>query len=602
MPKDIKMPDGVVVRFPDSMSDDEIRAKILKKFPDVGKGAPKGDAPAEPAGEPVMTIDPAGAEPPTEEPAPAQEGNPLVSAIGNTAAFLNNMADTASFGLAPAIQRTVLNAFNPGSGDALQRDIDYTNQQNPAGSVAGFAAGIPLGAVATGPAAAVVGNTSRIGNAFIQGGGRFGNFARSAGIGGASGAVEAATHGEDPLAGGIVGTLAGPVADVVAKPVIETAKRVLPQINSEARRAWRYVADKLGASPDELERRVQAYMVQNNGRQPSLQQIVSDHDAGVLAEVGTIMPHAGQELRRGAREAAADVPVPGAGRPLPNAPTLLQAVTPENVSLTTLLDARDAATDTAVDAIRNNPATLPSALVDDIIRVTGMQNSRKWGPVAERLSDGTATIDDIDKVRKRLSKMNSTEFSADVDDVLTDLRAAAPAEYTQIMDDYAAASRYIDAFRLGRGGTARGSVTDAGERASLRSAEGNAGYTLGESMREGADRARSAAPSSLRPATEPGMTQLGTAAADVAIGAPISGARQAMQGFERILKGLNISPAAQRQIGTLLASKTPRDVETALRQLRAAGADEQTIRRARLIAAQALSEKSTETLLQTEDQ
>jgi hypothetical protein len=600
MPK-IRMPDGVVVKFPDDMPDDEIRAMILSKFPDLESGAtaggPGGEDPgseAEPMSPPEMP------QPgPVAAPQPPPSDNGFMSALGNTAAFLNNMADVASFGIAPAIQRSVMNALNPGSGDALQQDINFTNQMNPLGATAGFIAGIPLGAVATGPVAAGIGNSGRIGNAFIQGGGRIGEAARVVGGGMVAGATEAAMHGEDIGTGALLGGVGGAIGGALAKPVAETVKRLAPGAQQQASRAWRYLAQKLGVSVDDIERRVTQYRAANNGRDPSVQQIVADHDAGLLSEFGSMLPHAGAELRAGARAAERGAGVTGAGGQLPGAPRFLQNVTPENASQTAMLNARDEAMDAAMDSIRNNPVSLDPDLILDINNI-GALKGRKWRGVLERLNTGTATIDDIDKVRKRLVKMNSTEFSVDVEDLLDDVRAAMPAEYQDAVDAYAAASRYIEAFELARGGTARGSITDAGHRATMRSAEGDAGYAFGETLREGADRARQSAPGMLRPEGGPaGGAQFGTAAADMAVGAQISGLRQLGQGIEKAIHGLAVPPEVQREIGAAIASTDPAQVRMVLQRLREAGATEDLMNRIRVIAATAFGEKTAGVALQT---
>ena len=599
----IKMPDGKSVRFPDDMPAEEIRALIVKKFPEleqdsgtveIGPSANAAAAGAEqqPAGKPQG---PAAA--------PAEEDNPALSMLGNTAAFLNNLGDTASFGIAPAIQRTVMNAFNPGSGDQLQADIDFTNEQNPVGSTAGFIAGIPVGAMAMGPAAAVIGNTSRIGNAFVQGGGKIGNALRLSGVGATTGAVEAATHGEDIGTGAAIGGVLGPAAGLVAKPVIEAAKRLAPGAQSASRRAWDYLARKLGEDPATLARHVDDYRAANGGRDPSVAQIVSDHDAGVIAQLGSMLPHTGERLRAGARAAETGAAVTGTAATLPNAPTFLAAVQPENVTMTTLLNARDEAMDTAMKPLRATPISIPTPLLDDINRA-GVISTRKFAELQARVSQGTATLGDFDIVRRRLNKLNATgERSPDIEDVLTDLNTEISKQvpqYTAMLDDYAKASRYIDAFKLGRAGTPRGSITDAGERATMRSAEGAEGYAMGERLRTGAERARSSAPGSLRPADDAaGGPQLATAVTDVVIGAPISGARQAMQGLSRTLNGLNLSPAAQQEIGDLLTSTNPASVRRALANLRRAGADERAVRLAQIVASAALAEKGTSAMMQT---
>lgn len=604
----IKMPDGVTVRFPDSMSKEEIRAKILKKFPELAKGAEKPDGVVEIGPDHADTLppeqQPQPAPEPAAEPAAAQpQLNPLeqmigdnpalMSTLGNTAAFLNNMADTASFGL----NRFLLN-------DEQKAAVDYTNQQNPVGSAAGFVAGIPLGAAATGPVAGVVGNTSRIGNAFVQGGGRLGNFGRMAGFGAASGATEAATHGEDALTGGIIGAVAGPVAGVVAKPAIEAAKRLVPGVSAQANRAWRYLADKLGANPDELEAAVTNFRRQNNGRDPSVQQIVSAHDAGVLAQLGTDMPHAGQVLQDGAT-AARRAPTTGGGGTLPGSPTFLHNVTPENASVSAMLDARDAAMDAAMKPIRDTALVVDDDLLDSINQ-SGVLSPRKFRELQKRVSDGTATLGDFDIVRRRLNKLNASgERSPDIEDVLDDLNAEIGNQipgYKDLIDEFAAASRYIDAFDLGVKGTPRGNITDAGQRKTMRSQQGADGYEFGERLRTSAERARAASPGALRPNNHPsGASEIGTAALDISIGAPIAAARQTSRGFRNLMAGLNLDPAVQRQIGELLSSTRPADVRRALHELRRAGADDATIRRAQLIAAGNAGEGGSAYIQQTRD-
>lgn len=583
MPK-IKMPDGVVVRFPDDMPPDEIKALILKKFPELGAGSPAAAAAAPADQQPATGGEPAADQPPAEEQPPSF----LENVVGNTASALNTLGDVASFGIAPAIQRTVMNAFNPGSGDELQRTIDQTNAANPAGQVAGFAAAIPVGMALTGGLGEAIAaplqatRAAPIANAFLTAGGKTGQLGRMAVTGGTGGAVEAAAHGggaDEILTGAGLGAVLGPAAGVAAPAVVGTVKRI---VQGPGAKAWRYLADKIGASPAEVQAAVDAY-VQRTGRQPSVQQIMTDHDAGVLAQFGSQQPHAGAVLREGA-DATTTVPTGSGAASLPGAPTLLANVAPGDASVTVLLDARDRATDTAVDAIRTNPVSLPDWLVDDIIGSPAL-NSRKWQGVRDRISTDTATIDDIDKVRKRLQKINANEYSTDIDDLIDDLRQHTPAEYTQIMDDYAAASRYIDAFDMGTSGTNTTRVTNAGQRNTLNSAEGRAALDVGTTMREGAQRARSSAPSTLRPQTaQSAASNAGTAIADVAIGAPISGARQAIMAITKVAQGLNLPPRLQREIAEGLTSTDPAVRNATIERLRRASISNENIRRLRVAA------------------
>lgn len=584
-------------------------------------------APAAPAPAPAA---PAAATPsPTAPPQP--NGNPP-DWVGDLAAGLNSLGDTASFGVAPALQRSILNFFNPGSGDALQQKINAVNEQHPLGAAIGTAASIPVDMALAAPVAAVAPEVGVV-NALVRGGGTAGNIGRLAVTGATTGAINAATHGGDAATGAVVGGVLGPVAGVAAKPLAALADRV---ITPAATRAWRYLANKLGENPDQLIGHVQDF-IQRTGQQPSLQQIVSDHDAGAIAQFGNRNPAAGEVLRRGAQESDTALPTQAQGvisdaqSTLPQPPALIRGVNPATAGHADILNARDVATDNGMNAIRTTPVAVPEELRDELLQSPAL-GGRAWRGMRERIADDAATLDDFDKVRRRLDKTaNGAVFNPDMADLSDELdahlRDQVPA-YGRLMDQYSEASRYADSFAHGASGADVANASDAGLRAALRTPEGQNGFNAGAlsrlnaqaggspaaaagamgdlarpgtaqtafqgtvsgpagqraaeaagALRQAGERARQTAPGALKP-----QPDTSAAAANVISGlaespiAPISAARNLSRGFYQIFSGIPLSKSSQRAVAEGLVTRDPVARTRAIRMLRTAGVSDARIK------------------------
>lgn len=604
----------------------------------------------------AQTQQPAVAAPPAPvaAPAPAPQPTPAPAApsqppdwLGDIAAGLNALGDTASLGLAPAAMHAAQNFLSPGSGDENAAQIAQVNQQHPLGAAIGTVASIPVDMALAAPLAAVAPEAGVV-NALVRGGGTAGNLGRMAFAGANEGAFNAATHGGDPVSGAAVGAALGPVAGLAAKPLTVALEKV---ITPAATRAWRYLANKLGENPDQLVGHVQQF-VQQTGQQPSLQQIVSDHDAGVIAKFGQDNPAAGEILRQGAQASDNALPaqaqsvIADAQQGLPAAPSLVRGVNPATATHADILNARDQATDNAMNAIRPTPITLPQDLQDEIAR-SGIISSRQWRPMLRRMANDELTLDDADKIRQRLNKANSGGvFNPDLADTAealdNEVRTQVPA-YGNLMDQYAGASRYADSFAHGASGAERGAASDAGLRASLRTPEGDAGFRAGalsranaqaggspsaaagamgdisrpgtaqaafqsnvsapaaaraqtaaSALRTAGERARTTAPGSLRP-----QPDTSAAAANVVSGlaeapiAPISAARNISRGLYQALSGTRLSQADQRAVAQGLVATDPAARTRAIRMLRIAGISDARIKLVQGLAAESAARGAT---------
>lgn len=564
--------------------------------------------------------------------------------MGDLVSALNSLGDTASFGLAPAAMRGVQNFLQPGSGDETAAKIAAVNQAHPAGVVAGTLASIPVDMALTAPIAAVAPAIPAV-NALVRGGGVAADLGRMAATGSVIGGLNAATHGGDALTGVGEGAVLGPVAGVLAKPIAAAAERL---ITPAATKAWRYLAGKLGENPDQLVGHITQY-VTSTGRQPSLQQIVSDHDAGVIAQFGSNYPQAGQVLRAGAQ--ASETALPTAARDavdtaragLPAAPQLIGNVDPATASHADILNARGQNMTNAMAPIRSNPVLITDPdLIDD---VQGQLSGRQLRGVKERLSTNTLTLDDADTIRQKLAA-KVEKPGDDVDQIRQDFMAEITGQhpaYADLIDQYSHASRYADSFAHGASGAERGAASDAGLRASLASAEGEAGYRAGAlsrtsrqaggspsaasgvlgdisrpgtaqdafrsvagnaataaedaaaALRQGQQTARATAPGALRPQPEgsSAATNVGMGLAEAPI-APISAVRNVSRGLlQAVGAAPRINPAMQRSIAQAMVSDNPAIRDHAVQLLRDAGVSDARLKLIQNLAAANAASRAT---------
>jgi hypothetical protein len=158
---DVRMPDGVVVRFPDTMSKDEIRAKIATKFPEVApKQAPAGPDPR--AG--ISDLERGGNA--------AAAG--FIDSIPIVGPSIKGGLDKAGAGLASMIYGVSYDDALKNIQGGVERNIEEHPTAHLAGSVAGTVApyvaagGIPVAARALGMSGPTLGG--RVLNSALSGG------------------------------------------------------------------------------------------------------------------------------------------------------------------------------------------------------------------------------------------------------------------------------------------------------------------------------------------------------------------------------------------------------------------------------------------------
>lgn len=223
---DIRMPDGIVVRFPDDMPSDQIKGLIASKFPELAQDGGAA-APQE-----AVQVDPGIAT--------------GLTALLEQGASLGLSDEVAGAGRAAG--RFIRNAFTgegltEGVGDAYARGrdqsraaVEYAREQAP---VAGTVAEIG-GALATGPGKTVM----KAGQSVLER--ILAAVKEGAVFGGAYGTATAEGDAVDRVEGGVEGAIAGgvtagllpptlKVGEIVTRPVRTAAKMLRPTANAESR-------------------------------------------------------------------------------------------------------------------------------------------------------------------------------------------------------------------------------------------------------------------------------------------------------------------------------------------------------------------------------
>ncbi len=421
---------------------------------------------------------------------------PISMSLGDVASAANTLGDTASFGIAPAISRTVQNFLKPGMGTDNQAKIDAVNADHPLGVAAGLAASVPVSAMLTAPLGGIGAEGTTM-NALARGGGVLGDLGRGAVLGAAAGGTEAAARGED--AGGIgtsavIGGALGPVASALGGVVGGVARKVGDKLGGRtSAKAWRYIAKKLGEDPDEIVARVATHRAAT-GADPSIQQIVNGHDAGAIAQFGAAYPQAGEVLNAGADATEAALPtaargiVDNARATLPPSP--VPGINPATATHADILNARGAAADAAMAPIEHTPVNVEIAptQVRSIMRRldpdTRAYVHDNFGIAEDGTLNTTLTVRQIDDLRQDLNNasfgvgLNKRALGELSDALESQARDQVPA-YGTMIDNFAAHSQYAAGFGHGASGAERGAATDPALRASLASAHGENGYQAG---------------------------------------------------------------------------------------------------------------------------
>lgn len=677
----VNLPDGSKANFPDGTPVAAMRAAIQKKFPPTQAGPRQPQStmsgiPTNAGNTPVsaaVTDMQQGASPPAASgapppvsPSPAAAQSPpdaggdnwLANAaniassaargdfspllqpqnVGNTSAFLSSLGNTASFGLAPAAMRTGMNAMSPGSGDAMQQNVDATNAANPAGAAAGAVAAIPVDMALTAPIGGL-GAEGTAAGALLRGGGAAGNVARATATGGTAAAVQAATAGESPgdiAANAAVGAVAGPLIGKAAG----VAAGAVRGLRSPAARAWAYIAKRIGVSGDDLQSFVDAHTAQT-GTSPSVQQVLDAHAAGAVKDFASNNPQSAMLLQQAQRTAQEGLPaqatavVENAGIPRPT-PTFLAGVHPNQQSPMGLANHLDTTMDAAMQPMRDASVSLPEELRGDPDLNTAIAG-RKFRDIRERLDNDELTLGDVDIIRQQLNAAaanhpagSHSPFGQLANEVRDEAASQIPA-YQGALDEYGNGARYIQGFNhsYSTGATAE-TATDASTRRALGTPEGMQGHAAGvaTNMRnqaaDGPQQAlttlqqiatpgapqtalRSATgamtnapeqaaaahvqamravnastPASVAPARE-GNASLTTGLAETAAGAHFAGFSQVARAATHFLRRNAFPPAVQREIATGLTSTDPAVRAVTLARLKRENAGAKGIKELQLV-------------------
>lgn len=548
----VKVPGGIA-EFPDGTSPEVMKAALTKKFPkpaaapapapaptdeNTGQGpvAPQGgsllniptDAGNTPVAAAVTSMQqggnpgpqlppPQGPSPPQQQPAaqpssstpeaapqaPQSSGNWLIDAAKTMAGSLEafgsstlNHLPVVGPGLTTISQGAEV-GLNHLLGSGPQDMTGVAQQQQQAQQDFGLSSNI--GTVAGTVAPALIPGLGEIAAA-APGASAGANVLRAMEVAGGTGAADTLARTGDLTAAaysGVTSALAGPVLGKVAGIATEGVKNLA----APARRAWGYVASKIGMTPDELITKVQDFNAQN-GRMPSVQEMLDAKSAGGVKDFANSNPEAAMQLQAGQRasveslpaQAAATVEAAGIPAPTPkflkNIPANAQAPTQAS-PVDPLLAARDTGMKAAMAPIAQTPVELDlapllkkkvySQLPDETQKL--VRDAAK--DAGDSLDDATVTVplEQADAMRQTFRGLQQTPKNRKLFRGLAeDTRAAAvdqvPA-YGTALDDFAAADNYRLGFNHAQQPGAVGSdVADQQQRALL-TPEGLAGHQAG---------------------------------------------------------------------------------------------------------------------------
>lgn len=459
-------PDGkdYSIDGPPGASEAEVRAQMQKAHADLGSAAPAG------------------------------------TDMGVNSAVQRGFASGATFGLAKTDPTTA--AAHPiatGIGETL-------------GGVMGGSAelhGITAGAKAV--SRFVPGVVSRVVDAAglaltLKAGQPIANVARLAGSGAAAGATYGATAGgvsggqqdgasgvlpgaaSGAATGAVTGAVAGPVVAGVVKGVQAARAAVAPA----SKRAIALLAKHLDMSADGVEAMVTDHMAAT-GMPPTIADILNAKSVANLApDVNAYQSssakmmaaeEANKDLAPGRQVLAVARANPaGTQTPLAAAPKLVAARSAP------LEEMRAAQIKATMDPIRSHAVNLQPAEADFLKgEVTSEMGLR--GPIrkqiANELEHNQISIDSIDAIRKNLNKLDHANPGYGYGELANGVEQIGRAhpEYAKALDEYAANSRFIDGFNHANAGNSALDASGAADRATLQSAEGQAGLQVGARSR-----------------------------------------------------------------------------------------------------------------------
>lgn len=565
---------------------------------------------------------------------------PVRQAADAGRAFSNSMADSLTFGVAPAVGNYLgsqVNALMGGNADQYRQEraaLDAQNaRQHPvasgAGNVAGMGAQIAAGAaVAPGMMAARAGQPVA-------------NVAKAAALGGGAAGLTTATHGGD--ARDIAGSAA---AGAVAGPIVGKATELgMARLAPAAKRAWKLIAKKMGVSPDDLAAYAQQFKA-TTGENPSVAQLMNAEGSGALRAFSAQNSTMAAGMQAAARQADDALPgavtraIDAAGQP--KAPAFLAGVSPTARSSRALANQLDDSMDKAMAGVADDAVSVPMDLIEDPFFQRALPRSMRR-KLSEELADAGDDVDDlimsvrdIDTVRRRLRRMQNSPANLGEDygslaDELADTAAQQSKGYATALDEYGKGARFIEGFEHSiRGGASAETASNAALRRSLGTAEGKAGQQAGvlvnarnqaqsspqgaasladdlagstsrakefadaapaqggqmtreraQMLSAGRESQQRATPSSVNPnvSEADAATHALVGAGEAVAGLHFAGVGRMMRAASRVFNSMELPEKAQREMAQALTSTDPAVVQNTIKQLRDAGANAAALKR-----------------------
>ena len=541
---------------------------------------------------------------PQAAPQPQQGNSSLASSIdlpGAAETALRSFSNMATFGqgdklsaglatmLEPAAHALGVRSEEPESysqnlADIRQRGSDLAGTHPVSaivGDIGGLVAGGGLlkGAFKAAEAVPVVGDVARtIGRVLAPVKGQaIRNFGRAAGGNAALAGGLSAGEG-DPL--DTVGTNAV-VGGLGGAAVGEVAGAGLRMFQGASQKAMLALSKALDVSPDDLGQMFTRFVRETGGKTPTMAELVSLKGEGTLQQMASRNATVGEAASLSAQ-----------GRTPSLAQQMSEAIangTPQTPKA--LIDVRNKNMDVSMQPLRDQPVAVSQEdlglLNDPRVRKAIKESPTLGQKLAQANQDlrdnpqgvsNAMSVDDFDSLRQfmraRVSnfanpmhvKHNPQAASelGNVMDSVSNIATREVPEYGAALERYRADSRYIGGFEQGYAGKPIAKATTGADSATLDSAEGQTGYTHGNTLYTARQRLKAIAPSTVQPQREFGAQEAGQLAA----GAAVAPSPWAISHIMRSIPGLHMSDKVQQIVATQLFSRDPAAVQQGIANLR----------------------------------
>jgi hypothetical protein len=481
---------------------------------------------------PDAAFDPSTAQPVDPHAEARQRGVKMGEDEGSFGAAVGQYAHQATFGLQPLADAAAQWArdrltgkqnapsFSEDLAEARGRSEGEIGAHPVAGTVGGVLGGL---AGAKGLASAIRG--TRFGNAIAAvPGQKVANVAKSAATNAAVGGGTALANGDnvpDAIRTASISAGLGPIVQKGAGFLLSKAQPV-------AQRAWQTLADTIGETPATLQSAYQTFQ-HLTGRIPSMAELVGLQSRGQLRDLAKANPRIAEAAMTAANMG---------GRPLHEQLTLRNAQNPTMPQTARgLTELRDREMDAAMNTphpqsgltlndtpVNDRQRLLLDPRVDYALRPNDALNARLGNVtpagltgLQHRIETNTATIGDLEVVRKRLRDVQSqlmrptagSLHARDPDQArefgnlaqqIEGLGASTDQDYAHALANYRAGSHYTDSFEHAMKGKAIDDVAaDDGLLArALNSPAGQRGYQHGNALRTAQDALDAIAPGGVK--------------------------------------------------------------------------------------------------------